>query len=96
VRLVLNRRSVGSAISVSQLEETLGMPVFGSVANDYAAVSMAINVGKPLVGSHDESRAGRDISGLARKLVPVDAPADEPVEVVPVKRPGRLRLFGRG
>src|SRR5215510_15900642 len=48
VRLIVNRRSDQSAIALPQLEETLGMSVFGSVTNDYSAVSMAINVGKPL------------------------------------------------
>ena len=95
VRLVVNRRGEQSAISIAQIEETLGMPVFGSITNDYVAVSMAINVGKPLCGDHNDSRAGRDITALARKLVPSES-LEEPVEAVPVKRPGRLRLFGRG
>lgn len=95
VRLVVNRRSDQSAISLPQMEETLGMPVFGSVTNDWAAVSMAINVGKPICGTHGESRAGRDVTALARKLVPSES-IEEPVETVPVKRSGRLRLFGKG
>ncbi len=95
VRLVVNRRSDQSAIALPQLEETLGMPVFGSVTNDYAAVSMAINVGKPLCNGHTDSRAGRDITALARKLVPSES-IEEPLEAVPVKRPGRLRFFGKG
>jgi pilus assembly protein CpaE len=95
VRLVVNRRGEQSAISVAQIEETLGMPVFGSITNDYAAVSTAINVGKPLCGEHNDSRAGRDINALARKLVPSQS-VEEPTETVPVKRPGRLRLFGKG
>ena len=95
VRLVVNRRSDQSAISLPQMEETLGMPVFGSVTNDWAAVSMAINVGKPLCGGHADSRAGRDITALSRKLVPSES-IETPVEAVPVKRPGRLRFFGKG
>ena len=95
VRLVVNRRGEQSAISIAQIEETLGMPVFGSITNDYVAVSMAINVGKPLCGDHNDSRAGRDITALARKLVPSES-LEEPVEAVPLKRPGRLRLFGKG
>ena len=71
------------------------MPVFGSVTNDWAAVSMAINVGKPLCGGHADSRAGRDITALARKLVPSEN-IEAPVEAVPAKRPGRLRFFGKG
>ncbi|HYM80488.1 MAG TPA: P-loop NTPase [Candidatus Limnocylindria bacterium] len=95
VRLIVNRRSDQSAITIPQIEETLGVPVFGSIANDYASVSRAINVGKPLCGDNVESRAGRDIAGLARKLVPTEV-VDESVEAVPVKRPARLRLFGKG
>jgi pilus assembly protein CpaE len=97
VRLVMNRRSDTSVITVAQLEDTLMMPVFGTVANDYAAVSTAINVGKPLCGSSDDTRAGRDILALAKKLVPssvVETPED--AEPVPTKRLGKLRLFGRG
>jgi pilus assembly protein CpaE len=95
VRLVVNRRGEQSAISIAQIEETLGMAVFGSISNDYASVSMAINVGKPLCGEHSESRAGRDITALARKLVPSES-VEEPMGAVQVKRPGRMRLFGKG
>jgi pilus assembly protein CpaE len=95
VRLVVNRRSDHSAINLPQIEETLGLPLFGSVTNDYAAVSMAINVGKPLCGGHGDSRAGRDIAALARKLVPSEN-IEEPLEAVPTKRPARMRFFGKG
>lgn len=95
VRLVVNRRGEQSAISIAQIEETLGMAVFGSISNDYQSVSMAINVGKPLCGEHSDSRAGRDINALARKLVPSES-VEEPTAAVPVKRPGRMRLFGKG
>jgi len=95
VRLVVNRRSDQSAIAIPQLEETLGVSVFGSVTNDYSAVSMAINVGKPLCNGGADSRAGRDITALARKLVPAEN-IEEPAEVVQVKRPARLRFFGKG
>jgi pilus assembly protein CpaE len=95
VRLVVNRRSDQSAIALPQIEETLGARVFGSVINDYPAVSTAINVGKPLCGGTADSRAGRDISALARKLVPSES-IEERVEEVPVKRSGRLRFFGKG
>jgi pilus assembly protein CpaE len=57
VRLVLNRRGEKSAISQEQIEETLGMPVFASITNDYVAVSTAMNVGKPLCADHNDSKA---------------------------------------
>jgi pilus assembly protein CpaE len=95
VRLVVNRYSEASAISVKQLEETLAMPVFGSVSNDYAAVSTAINLGKPLCGESNGSRTARDLVALARKLVPVDSAGEAEPEVA-ARRPGRLRLFRKG
>jgi pilus assembly protein CpaE len=95
VRLVINRRIDQGAISPAQIEETLGVPVFGSIANDYGSVSMAINVGKPLCGDHVDTRAGRDIAALTRKLVPSET-TEVPVPAEPAKRPARLRLFGKG
>lgn len=95
VRLIVNRCTDASAISLQQIEETLGLSVFGTIGNDYAAVSTAINVGRPLCGDGAESRAGRDITALARKLVPAEVAIEEAPPVVPAKRPARLRLFGR-
>jgi hypothetical protein len=73
------------------------MPVFGTVTNDFTAVSTAINVGKPLCGGHDDSRAGRDITALAKKLVPSEV-IEEPTDTVPAasKRSGKFSFFGRG
>ncbi|MBI5710592.1 MAG: P-loop NTPase [Candidatus Eisenbacteria bacterium] len=98
VRLLMNRRSDSSAITAVQLEETLGVPVFATVSNDYAAVSQAINMGRPLCGgSIPEGRAGRDLAALARQLVPVESSNGAAAEAAaPAKRPGRMRLFGRG
>ncbi len=95
VRLVVNRFTDQSAIDRSQIEDTLGIPVFGTVANDYGAVSRSINMGEPLCGESGESRAARDIHALARKLVPADA-IEESEVAVPARRSGRLRFFGKG
>jgi pilus assembly protein CpaE len=98
VRLVVNRKSDQSAINVAQIEEALGLTVFGTVANDYAAVSEAINAGRPLCASESpSSRAGRDIMALARKLVPAAArataaPAGEATDTD--RKQGRKGLFG--
>lgn len=95
VRVVVNRFSDQSAVSTAQLEETLGLPVFASIANDFFAVSEAINLGRPLCGEKADSRAARDIVAFAHKLVPGET-ADGLPETGPQRRPGRLRLFGRG
>lgn len=95
VRLVVNRFSEQSALTTGQLEDTLGMPVFATIANDFTAVSEAINLGRPLCGEKSEGLAARDIVALAHQLVPGEASNGEP-ETIPQRRPGRLRLFGRG
>jgi pilus assembly protein CpaE len=95
VRLVVNRFGEQSAIDTDQIEDTLGIPVFGTIANDYAAVSRSINMGEPLCGEPVESKAARDIHALARKLVPADA-IEESEVAVPARRSGRLRFFGKG
>jgi pilus assembly protein CpaE len=95
VRLVVNRFSNQSAIDTAQIEDTLGMPVFGTIANDYASVSRSINMGEPLCEDPNDSKAARDILALARKLVPADA-IEESEVAVPARRSGRLRFFGKG
>src|SRR5439155_24100389 len=94
VRRVLNRASERTAITRAQIEETLGMRGFCSIANDYAAVSQAINLGRPLSVDSPQSRAGRDLDGLARELIPVENATWQEEEAAP-RRP-RLRLFGKG
>jgi pilus assembly protein CpaE len=92
VRLVVNRFQAGGAVTVPQVEDTLGLPVFATVANDYAAVSQAIDTGTPLCAAEPASRAGRDIDALARSLsgLAVAAAANGP----PAAR-GLRGLFGR-
>jgi len=97
VRLVMNRRTDNGSITAAQLEDTLGMPVFASVTNDYAAVSQAINMGKPLCGGAvPEGRAGRDLAALARQLVPTEESNEAATEEAPSRRSGGSRFFRRG
>ena len=98
VRVVLNRRTDPEAITVAQLESTLGLPVFASITNDYAAVSEAINLGKPLCGGAvPEGRAGRDLANLSRLLVPTeDSAQSAPTVDAPARRSGGSRFFRRG
>ncbi len=99
VRLVLNRRTDQGAITAAQLEDTLGLPVFASISNDYSTVSEAINMGKPLCGGAvPNGKAGRDLAGLARLLVPSEG-NDKPVgaeEAGAGKRSTGSRFFRKG
>ena len=95
VRLLVNRRSDTNSITLDQLEDTLRLKTFGTIANDYAAVSQAINLGRPLCLGSPGSNAAKDILAIARKLAPGDATIPELVET-PGRKPTRLRLFGMG
>ena len=68
VRPIVNRFVEPAAISLAQFEETLGLPIAARIANDFAAVSKAINLGRPLFEDASESRATRDLVALARGL----------------------------
>jgi pilus assembly protein CpaE len=48
VRLVLNRFMESDDISVAQVEQTLGQPIFSRIPNDYPAVISSINRGRLL------------------------------------------------
>ncbi len=94
VQLVVNRHGASHGITMEQLEETVGMPVFASVANDYAAVSRGIDTGKALCDQAPDNRAARDLDALARRLIgPVNGRAE--VEPVLMVRPARSWFFGR-
>ena len=95
VRLVVNRYSGDGAVTVGQVEETLGQKVYATVANDYAAVSAAMNLGQPLCAAEPTSRAGRDIDALARLLMP-GHPVSVTPDGAPAPAPQRrvLKLFG--
>lgn len=71
IRVVVNRHEASSLISLEQVEETTGHPVFAAVRNDYRTVMNAINEGTPAVmtGSSD---FGEDIRSLAGQITGVD------------------------
>lgn len=95
VRLVVNRRSDANSITLQQVEDTLRLQAFGTIANDYAAVSQAINLGRPLCLGSPASNVAKDILAIARKLAPADVTDDELAEASG-RKPTRLRLFGMG
>ena len=95
VRLLVNRRTDTSSITLAQLEDALRLKAFGTISNDYAAVSQAINLGRPLCLGSAASIAAKDIIAISRKLAPGAATVEEPGEA-PGRKPTRLRLFGMG
>lgn len=87
VRLVLNRFQANDAITPDEVEETLGLPVYRRLANDFAAASKAIHTGSPAVLGG--SALARDLRELAAQLAGIEPPRNG-------RRLGPLsRIFGR-
>jgi pilus assembly protein CpaE len=64
VRLILNRYDPKDAISVHDVERSLGLKVFWKISNDYEAVMGSLNAGRPIV-LNGGSPYTRDLNGLA-------------------------------
>ncbi len=77
-RLVCNRigRDAGH-LSVDDVSETLGMPVFSSIPDDWATVSAAINLGETLQSHSPKSRVRQTIEEIAVRLHSSGSPSDE-------------------
>ena len=68
-RLVCNRigRDAGN-LSVEDVAETLGLPVFASIPDEWPTVSSAINLGEALLSHSPKSRVRQAIQEIAERL----------------------------
>jgi Flp pilus assembly CpaE family ATPase len=66
IQLILNRSQKRAHISVSQIEELLGLPVLACIQNDYQGVSRALTAGKPV---DTNSELGREFRLLAASMM---------------------------
>lgn len=71
IRLLLNRHDPHDTITRAEIEEAVGLPVFGTLQNDFKAVMTSINAGRPVVAA-GKSAFGRDIRSLAGKITGVE------------------------
>ncbi len=63
LRIVVNRYQASDPITLKEIEKTLGIPVYWTLANDYEAVMNSINSGKPVVLS-EKSAFARDMKAF--------------------------------
>lgn len=70
VRLIINRYDPNDAISVADVEKSLGLKVYWKLSNDYEAVMGSVNAGKPIV-LNGGSPYTRDLKGLAAAVTGV-------------------------
>jgi pilus assembly protein CpaE len=70
LRLVVNRYQSSDPISIKEVEKTLGLEVYWTLANDFEAVMSSINSGKPVILT-DRSGFTRDLKGLINAVTGV-------------------------
>jgi pilus assembly protein CpaE len=70
VRLILNRYDPSDAISVADVEKSLGLKVYWKVSNDYEALMASVNAGRPIV-LNGGCPYTRDLRGLAAEVTGV-------------------------
>jgi len=73
--LLVNRYQKGSPITREVVEETIGLPVAATVANDFTGLSRAVNRGVLLWDEAPRSVVARDVEALAASIAPVRAAA---------------------
>lgn len=94
IRLVVNRYHPENEISLEDVQQTVGIPVFHTLCNDYDEVSRSISTGKPIV-LNGNSKFSRDMKNLGVQVTGIRGKGD---------RGGRFRalsgslgkLLGRG
>jgi pilus assembly protein CpaE len=67
IRMVVNRYSPSALVSLDDLESTVGLPVYGTLSNDFNTVIESLSTGKPLV-LHSSARYAQEIGGLAARI----------------------------
>lgn len=71
--LVLNRATAAYGVRRSDVEATLGQPIWASLPADDGVVTRSANEGLPVADVAPGSRYGRAVALLARQLAPPDA-----------------------
>jgi len=75
---VCNRIGRESAhLSTKHVSDTLGLEVFATIPDDWAAVSGAINLGEPLLTHGPKTKVRATIQEIAERLHRIDAQTDD-------------------
>jgi pilus assembly protein CpaE len=91
LRLVVNRHEHRDDVTLEQVSETLGLPVYATVANDYGAANRSVNSAQPLTTKGGHGRLAHDLAALADLLVPARELELEtvPAGAAPTAKPNR-------
>ncbi len=75
IRVIVNRYQGGEAITIKDIERTLGLKVYATLSNDYEAVITSVNSGKPLILQAASSKYVKDLRALGTQISGLRAPA---------------------
>jgi pilus assembly protein CpaE len=89
VRVVLNRVTSDTDITVKKAEDTIGKQVFWQIPDDPKPVNDARNQGAPLIQSAPRSKALQSLTGLGQALCGKEG------ATAPKEKAGRWALFSR-
>lgn len=68
-RLIVNRYEKGGEITLPDVEDTLGVKVFRTVPNSFAAVAQSVNQGVPVIKLAKRDPVSRELHSIAHELV---------------------------
>src|SRR5215213_605788 len=95
VRLIVNRYNSTNDISLTDVEQTIGLKVYHTLSNDFEGVSRSISTGKPIVLS-GESKYGADIKALGREVTGLTGKGQGKGKLAAALSAPFGKLFGRG
>ena len=93
LRIVVNRYQASDPITLKEIEKTLGIPVYWTLANDYESVMNSINSGKPVVLS-EKSAFARDMKAFVTDVSGAAPSRDSKSGLLENLKPLK-RIFGR-
>ena len=67
---MINRADSAQGIRIADVEASVRRPIDGTIVSDGRLSVLAVNRGVPFVVSHPDSVLSRDVTNLARTLVP--------------------------
>ena len=93
LRIVVNRYQASDPITLKEIEKTLGIPVYWTLANDYESVMNSINSGKPVVLS-EKSAFARDMKAFVTDVTGTAPSRDSKSGLLDNFKPLK-KIFGR-
>jgi pilus assembly protein CpaE len=83
VRVVVMREDTGGDVSLKQVREVLGLPVYWRTPSDYPTALAAVNGGQPVVTASPRSKLAKNLRQLAQAVAALHEGARTPASRVP-------------